>query len=138
MILGYAKMAVAVIAIIGIVGGVGYVLKLRSDNAILKVNNKLLEDSVAQQQEALEKSRQVIAQTDALGNTIINDMENQKETLIDAQMKVDETRGFTSNAKDVLVAMGNRALKHTACVALVILILMGLNGLIIYFAFVKK
>ena len=80
----------------------------------------------------------MIAQTDALGNTIINDMENQKETLMDAQVKVDETRGFTSNAKDVLVAMGNRALKHSACVAFVILILMGLNALIIYYAFVKK
>ena len=54
MILGYAKMAVAIISIIGIVGGIGYVLKLRSDNAILKANNQLLEDSVAQQKEAIE------------------------------------------------------------------------------------
>ena len=62
MILGYAKMAVMVISIIGIVGGIGYVLKLRSDNAILKTNNKLLEDSVAQQQEALEQQKKDFAQ----------------------------------------------------------------------------
>ena len=57
MILGYAKMAVAIISIIGIVGGIGYVLKLRSDNAILKANIQLLEDSVAQQKEAIEQQK---------------------------------------------------------------------------------
>lgn len=86
----------------------------------------------------LEQSRQLIAQTDNIGNETISNMENQKDQLIGATAKVDETRAYTANAKDVLVAMGNRALRHTACVCAVIIILLGLNVLVIYFAFVDK
>ena len=80
----------------------------------------------------------IIAQTDEIGNQTINNMESQKEQLVGAAAKVDETRGYTSNARDVLTAMANRALRHTACVALVIIILLGLNVLTIYFAFIDK
>ena len=100
---------------------------------LIAANQKLDQSTLT-----LEQSRQIIAQTDHLGNTIISDMENQKETLVGAQAKVDETRGFTSNAKAVLVSMGNRAIRHTCCVATVILLLLGLNGVTIYFAFIDK
>lgn len=97
-------------------------------------NQEKLDKSTA----TLEKSRMIIAQTDEIGNEVINNMENQKEQLVGAAAKVDETRGYTSDAKDVLTAMANRALRHTACVALVIIILLGLNVITIYFAFVDK
>ena len=97
-------------------------------------NNAKLDNSTA----TLEKSRMIIAQTDEIGNEVINNMENQKEQLVGAAVKVDETRGYTSDAKDVLTAMATRALRHTACVALVIIILLGLNILTIYFAFIDK
>jgi vesicle transport through interaction with t-SNAREs protein 1 len=102
--------------------------------AKLVTANQRLDKSTA----ALEQSRQLIAQSDALGNNILSDMENQKEQLIESKVKVDETIGFTDNAKNVLIAMGNRALRHTACVAFVIILLAGLNGLTIYFTFIDK
>ena len=100
----------------------------------LLTSQQKLDNSTA----TLEKSRMIIAQTDEIGNQTINNMENQKEQLVGAAAKVDETRGYTSNARDVLTAMANRALRHTACVALVIIILLGLNVLTIYFAFIDK
>ena len=100
----------------------------------LLTNQQKLDNSTA----TLEKSRMIIAQTDQIGNETINNMENQKEQLVGAAAKVDETRGYTSDAKDVLTAMANRALRHTACVGLVIVILLGLNVITIYFAFIDK
>ena len=70
----------------------------------LLTNQQKLNNSTA----TLEKSRMIIAQTDQIGNETINNMENQKEQLVGAAAKVDETRGYTSDAKDVLTAMANR------------------------------
>jgi vesicle transport through interaction with t-SNAREs 1 len=105
-----------------------------ASRAKLIAANQKLDKSTA----ALEQSRQLIAQSDALGNNILSDMENQKEQLIESKVKVDETIGFTENARAVLITMGNRALRHTACVAFVIFLLAGLNALTIYFAFIDK
>lgn len=105
-----------------------------ASRAKLIAANQKLDKSTA----ALEQSRQLIAQSDALGNNILSDMENQKEQLIESKVKVDETIGFTDNARAVLITMGNRALRHTACVAFVIFLLAGLNALTIYFAFIDK
>ena len=102
MILGYAKMAVAVIAIIGIVGGVGYVLKLRSDNAILKTNNKLLEDSVAQQQEALEQQKkdfEQIMETNKRLTILSNNLQKELNDLDKRFTKQGRDIGKTAIAK---------------------------------------
>ena len=49
MIFGYAKMAITLVMIIGIGGALTYVFKLRADNAVLKANNLVLEQSVESQ-----------------------------------------------------------------------------------------
>ena len=103
MILGYAKMAVMVISIIGIVGGIGYVLKLRSDNAILKTNNKLLEDSVAQQQEALEQQKKDFAQimeTNKRLTILSNNLQKELNDLDKRFTKQGRDIGKTAIAKD--------------------------------------
>ena len=46
---GYLKMMIAVIMIAGIAGAGMYVMKLRSDNAILKANQIKLEEAVSSQ-----------------------------------------------------------------------------------------
>lgn len=102
MILGYAKMAVMVISIIGIVGGIGYVLKLRSDNAILKVNNKLLEDSVAQQQEALEQQKkdfEQIMETNKRLTILSNNLQKELNDLDKRFTKQGRDIGKTAIAK---------------------------------------
>ncbi len=103
MILGYAKMAVAIISIIGIVGGVGYVLKLRSDNAILKTNNQLLEDSVAQQKEAIEQQKkdfQEIMETNKKLTILSNNLQKELNDLDKRFTKQGRDIGKTAIAKD--------------------------------------
>lgn len=103
MILGYAKMAVMVISIIGIVGGIGYVLKLRSDNAILKTNNQLLEDSVAQQQEALEQQKkdfEQIMETNKRLTILSNNLQKELNDLDKRFTKQGRDIGKTAIAKD--------------------------------------
>ena len=50
---GYLKMMIAVIMIAGIAGAGMYVMKLRSDNAILKANQIKLEEAVSSQKELI-------------------------------------------------------------------------------------
>jgi len=60
-----------------------------------------------------------------VGDSIISNLETQRETLVDADEKVRDTKKITIDAKYVLRMMGNRALMHKACVMLTILILGG-------------
>ena len=52
---GYLKMMFAVVLIAGISGAGMYVMKLRSDNAILKANQIKLEEAVSSQKELIAK-----------------------------------------------------------------------------------
>jgi hypothetical protein len=58
-----------------------------------------------------------------VGDSIISNLETQRENLVDADEKVRDTKKITIDAKYVLRMMGNRALMHKACVMLTILIL---------------
>lgn len=80
----------------------------------------------------------ILAQTEQIGVTIINDMEGQKETLINAQGKVKETREYTMDAKQILRTMGNRAVMHKCCVMITIIILFAVICVIIYYGFIKS
>lgn len=108
---------------------------LKSNGNSAAARNKLLtaNQKLDQSTATLEESRKILAQTENIGNTIIDNMEAQKETLTRAQEKVKETKGFTDQAKDVLRQMGNRAVMHKICVMFTILVLLGaICGLIYY------
>jgi vesicle transport through interaction with t-SNAREs protein 1 len=100
-------------------------------NKLLTANQKL-DNSTA----TLEQSRILLANTENIGNTIIDNMEAQKETLQGAQTKVQETKGFTDQAKDVLRQMGNRAIVHKMCVMFTILVLLAAICGLIYYKFI--
>lgn len=97
-------------------------------------SNQKLDSSTA----LLENSRQVLAQTERVGGTILTDLESQKEQLVTAKDHVTETRNFTSEARIVLRSMGTRAIMHKICVYATIIILAGVIGIIVYYGFVKK
>jgi len=86
----------------------------------------------------LEQSRRLVGQTEKIGDSILADMEMQKETLMDAQSKVKETKGFTVEAKRVLRLMGNRAFMHKCCVWFTIIFLAAIIGVVAYFGFLQK
>eukprot|EP01039_Chlorochromonas_danica_P004334 gene4334-4755_t len=78
--------------------------------------NQRLDESTA----VLEQSRQLVAQTETIGNTVITDLGSQREKLVDAKEKVQETRNFTTEARRVLRMMGNRAIMHKIFVTVLI------------------
>ena len=55
---GYFKMMIAVVMIAGIAGAGMYVMKLQRDNAILKINQIKLEESVSTQKVLIEKQKE--------------------------------------------------------------------------------
>lgn len=91
-----------------------------------------------QSTKTLESSRMLVAQTEGIGNTIISDLEGQREQLTDAQTKVEETKQYTVDAKQVLKDMHRRAIIHKVLVYVIIVILFGVIVCEIYFGFMKK
>jgi vesicle transport through interaction with t-SNAREs protein 1 len=112
-------------------------IALKSSSAsrtkLLNANQKL-DSSTA----TLEQSRQLVAQTEKVGDTIITDMENQKEVLLDAKSKVKETKYFTTEARRVLRQMGNRAIIHKICIAFTILGLFAAIVAVGYYGLIAK
>lgn len=98
---------------------------------LLKANARL-DSSTA----TLQNSRQLVSQTEQIGGTILTDMAVQREILLNADEKVEETRGFTSQAKGVLKMMSNRALYHKVCIYAWIVILFIAILCIVYFGFI--
>lgn len=103
-------------------------------NAKLINSNQKLDNSTA----LLEQSRTILNQTEKVGSTILTDLESQKETLMTAQEKVNETRGFTVDAKKILRSMGFRSVRHKICMIFTIIILAIVIVIIGYYGFVKK
>ena len=98
---------------------------------LLQANSRLDGSSAT-----LQHSRRLVAQTEEIGNTVLTDMGNQREVLMAADEKVEETRGFTAQAKGVLKMMSNRAYYHKLCIYAWIVVLFIAIVSIIYFGFV--
>lgn len=104
-----------------------------SRNKLITANQRLDQSTLT-----LENSRQIIAQTEGIGNTIITDLESQKEQLKHASSNAQEIKQFTFDAKVVLRTMGRRAIIHDLCMMITILVLFGIICVIIYYGFVEK
>jgi len=100
---------------------------------LLQANQRL-----DQSTSTLEQSRRLLGQTERIGDSILVDMAVQKETLLDAQSKVKETKGFTVEAKRVLRLMGNRAFMHKCCIMFTIVFLAAIIGVVAYFGFIQR
>jgi len=103
MIFGYAKMAITIIMVIGIGGAVAYVYKLRADNAVLKANNVLLEQSVESQKEVIEQQKQdfkTIIETNQKLTTLSNNLQKELNDLDKRFTKGGRDFGKTAIAKD--------------------------------------
>lgn len=105
-----------------------------SSRAKLLSANQRLDQSTA----TLDQSRQILARTQQIGDTVLSDLESQKDTLMDAKTKVQETRSFTNDARRVLRTMGQRAILHKICVAFTILVLGGAIVAVGYYGIAKK
>ena len=81
---GYIKVIFTVIIISAIAGAGMYVMKLRSDNAVLKANQLELERSIESQQELLQQQKQdfeEILESNKQLNVLINSLKKDLEDL---------------------------------------------------------
>ena len=81
---GSVRVIIMAVVFIGISGGGVYVMKLRSDNAILKANQVLLEQSVESQKQVIQKQQQDFSQileSNKKMNTLINGLQKDIDAL---------------------------------------------------------
>lgn len=96
--------------------------KLLNTNKKLDNSTFLIQDSMA-----------MVDDSNLKGDQIMSDLNNQRDKLQGAQTKVEDTRGITDKARDLLKYISNRALKHKICVAVMIVALLGINIGMIYY-----
>ena len=103
MIFGYAKMAITLVMIIGVGGAIAYVYKLRADNAVLKANNVVLEQSVESQKKVIEQQKkdfETILETNKKLTTLSNNLQKELNDLDKRFTKQGRDIGKTAIAKD--------------------------------------
>ena len=103
MIFGYAKMAITLVMIIGVGGAIAYVYKLRADNAVLKANNVVLEQSVEAQKKVIEQQKkdfETILETNKKLTTLSNNLQKELNDLDKRFTKQGRDIGKTAIAKD--------------------------------------
>ena len=103
MIFGSAKMAITLVMIIGIGGALTYVFKLRADNAVLKANNLVLEQSVESQKQVIEQQKQdfqSIIETNKKLTILSNNLQKEISDLDNRFNKGGRDFGKTAIAKD--------------------------------------
>src|SRR6056300_99612 len=110
MIFGKIKMVITIIMIPGLSGAGLYVMKLRSDNAILKANQIKLEQGIESQKKVLEQQKkdfQEILQANKELNGLINNLKKDLEDL---------DKRFTKKNRDI----GKLAIEGTGAIERII------------------
>ena len=103
-------MIITILLITGIAGAGMYVMKLRSDNAILKANQTKLEGAIAEQNKVLEQQKQdfeAIMESNKKLNVLINTFKKDLEDL---------DQRFTKKNRDI----GKLAIKRTEAIERII------------------
>ena len=103
---GQIKMIFTVLLIAGIAGAGMYVMKLRSDNAILKANQSKLESAITEQNKVLEQQKKdftAILESNKKLNTLINTFKKDLQDL---------DKRFTKKNRDI----GKLALERTKAI----------------------
>ena len=100
---GQIKMVITLVLIAGIAGAGMYVMKLRSDNAILKANQHKLETAITEQNKVLEQQKQdftAILESNKKLNVLINTFKKDLQDL---------DKRFTKKNRDI----GKLAIERT-------------------------
>ena len=103
---GSVRVIIMAVLFFGIAGAGVYVMKLRSDNAILKANQVLLEQSVESQKQVIEKQKQdfsKILQANKKMNTLVNNLQKDIDALDKRFNKGARDFGKIANEKPKLV-----------------------------------
>ena len=107
---GQIKMVITIVLIAGIAGAGMYVMKLRSDNAILKANQHKLETAITEQNKVLEKQKEdftAILESNKKLNVLINTFKKDLQDL---------DKRFTKKNRDI----GKLAIDRTGAIERII------------------
>ena len=107
---GQIKMVITILLIAGIAGAGMYVMKLRSDNAILKANQHKLETAITEQNKVLEKQKEdftAILESNKKLNVLINTFKKDLQDL---------DKRFTKKNRDI----GKLAIDRTGAIERII------------------
>lgn len=110
MIFGKIKMIITIIMILGLSGAGLYVMKLRSDNAILKANQIKLEQSVESQKKVLEQQKKDFQEILKANKELTGLINNLKKDLEDLDKR------FTKKNRDI----GKLAMERTEAIERII------------------
>lgn len=81
----------------------------------------------------LEDTRATLAETEDIGVGIMTDLHTQRETLLRAHQKVKDTNQLTTRARRLLRGIQGRACTNKLMLWVIIVVLLGLIGVVIYF-----
>ena len=70
------------------------------------------EDTLAQQNDTLERARRTMAETESVALEITEELGNNRATLLSAHGRVREVSGLTGRARRILAAMNQRAVQQ--------------------------
>ena len=87
---------------------------------------------------SLQQSKNVVFETEMIGDQIVSDLEDQREKLIGAGGHVQETRRSTLDARKVLSLMSYRALTHRFFLSFISVLLLILIWMLIYYGILRK
>ena len=107
---GQIKMVITLVLIAGIAGAGMYVMKLRSDNAILKANQQKLETAITEQTKVLEQQKEdftAIMESNKKLNVLINTFKKDLQDL---------DKRFTKKNRDI----GKLAIERTKAIERII------------------
>ena len=103
---GSVRVIIMAVVFLGISGAGIYVMKLRSDNAILKANQVLLEQSIESQKQVIEKQKQdfnKILEANKKMNTLVNNLQKDIDALDKRFNKGERDFGKIAKEKPKLV-----------------------------------
>ena len=84
-----------------------------------------------------EDSRKLMYDAEEKGSSTLEQMQSQNEQLRGAQDQVKEISTFTETAAYILERMKSRAMRQKIILSVLILILLALNGVVLYYGFIK-
>jgi len=100
----------------------------------------LLQDTQARSkrmEENLVQSRSILQETLEIGDGVMDNLEDQRETLLDAAERVEDTDNLVGQSRKILKRMAKRTCRNKFFLYLIILILILLNILVLYYMYIK-
>jgi vesicle transport through interaction with t-SNAREs protein 1 len=79
----------------------------------------------------------VLSETNDIGVSVIDTMQQQRESLLRSRDKVGNTNSLTERARGIMRLMQARTVTNKALLIFVVLLLLAMIGVVVYFGWVK-